>query len=152
MKSGFALKAKAARLFGIAVMIAGFACVLVFVCQSLAGIRLLPDVLPQPSSAWLDASAARLPVRLRNWMPRALPPGLALALVALATMMAGAAITRRQTLVLEELKRETEDRLRRVQQYAGDTDGDGRVEPYIGATVVIDAELVEPRQKIVSIC
>jgi len=152
MKSGLELKTKGARLFGLAVMIAGFGCVLVFVCQSLAGIRFLPDALPQFPGVWLEASAARLPLPLRNWVPRALPPGFALALVALATMMVGAAIARRQTPILDELKRETEDRLRRVQQYAGDIDGDGRVEPYIGATVIIEAEVVEPRQKIVSIC
>src|SRR3954471_7691484 len=152
MRSGFELKARGARLLALAVMIAAFGCVLVFVGQSFAGVRLLPDALPQVPSVWLDASAARLPLALRNWVPRALPPGFALALIALATMMVGGAIARRQTLVLEELKRAAEERLRRVRQYAGDTDGDGRVEPYIGATVIIEAEVVEPRQKIVSIC
>lgn len=152
MKSGLPLKAKAAWLCGLAVLIAGFACVLLFVCQALTGVALLPDVLPQFPTGWLDASAARLPLPLRNWVPRALPPGFALALIALATMMLGAAIARRQTLVMEELKRESEDRLRRVRQYAGEVDGDGRVEPYFDSTVIIDAEIVEPRQKIVSIC
>lgn len=151
MKSGLLPKAKAGWVFGIALLIAGFGCVLVFVCQSFAGLALLPDVLPPLPSAWLDAGAARLPLPLRNWLPRGLPPGFALALLALATMMVGAAIVRRQTAVLEALKRETEDRLRRVQQYTGDVDGDGRVEPYIGATLIIDAE-VEPRRKMVSIC
>ena len=152
MKSGLPLKAKAAWVFGVAVLIAGFGCVLVFVCQSLAGITLLPDVLPQFPSAWLDASASRLPLPLRNWMPRALPPGFVLALIALGSMIAGAAIARRQMVLLAELKREAEDRLRRVQQYSGDVDSDGRVEPYIGSTMIIDAEIVEPRQKSVSIC
>ena len=152
MKSGFLLKPKAAWWVALAVVIAGFAWVLAFVCQSLAGVVLLPDPLPHIPSAWLDASATRLPLPIRNWMPRALPPGFALALLALATMVLGAVIARRQMLALEELKRESEDRLRRVQQYAGDVDGDGRVEPYIGSTLIIDAELVEPRQKIVSIC
>jgi hypothetical protein len=154
MKSGNLqiAKTKAAWLLGLAVVIAGFACVLVFVCQSLVGVALLPDVLPTFPSAWLDASAARLPLPLRNWVPRTLPPGFALALVALGTMMLGAALARRQIVLLEELQREKADRLRRVQQYAGEVDSDGRVEPYIGATVIVDAEIVEPRQKIVSSC
>jgi hypothetical protein len=152
MKSGLPLKAKAGWLFGLAVLIGGFGCVLLFVCQTLMGVALLPDVLPQFPTGWLDMGAARLPLALRNWVPRALSPGFALALVALAAMMLGGAIARRQTRVLEELKRETEDRLRRVRQYAGDVDGEGRIEPYFDSPVIIDAEIVESRQKIVSIC
>ena len=116
MKSGLELKTKGARLFGLAVMIAGFGCVLVFVCQSLAGVRLLPDALPQFPSVWLDASVARLPLPLRNWVPRALPPGFALALIALATMMVGGVIARRQTRFKSRLSRASSPDSRRLEQ------------------------------------
>ena len=143
MRSWFVLDAKAAWSLGLVLVAAGFVCVLAFVCQSLTGMTLLPDAVPQIPAAWLDASAARLPYTWR-WVPRALPSGLAFALGCFAVMMLGAAFARRQVLALEAAKREAEDRQRRVRQYAGAVDSDGRMEPYIGADVtIIDVEAEE---------
>jgi len=130
------LQASAAWKLGFAVVAAGFVGVLLFVAQSLTGAALLPQVLPQVPGAWLDASAALLPFSLR-WLPRTLPVGLAFALVCFAAMLLGAAFARRQVLALEAAKREAEDRQRRVRQYAGEVDSDGRMEPYIGADVTL---------------
>ena len=103
------LLCRAAWLLGLAVVLAGFACVLVFVFQSLAGLALLPDVLPS--------------------VPK-LPSGSSLALAALGAMLVGAAIVRREAGMLAALKRQTEDRLRRIRQYASDVDRYGRLEPH----------------------
>jgi hypothetical protein len=140
MRSSFMLEASVAWKLGFAMVLAGFVCVLLFVGQSLTGVALLPDALPQIPGAWLDASAARLPFSLR-WLPRTLPPGIAFAALCFAVMMLGAAFARRQVALLEAAKRDAEDRLRRVSQYAGEADGEGRIEPYIGADVTfVDAE------------
>lgn len=133
------LWARTAWALGFSVLAIGFVCVLLFVGQTLVGVPLLPDGLPQIPNAWLDASALRMPFPMRNWMPRTLPPGLLAALVGLAVMLLGAAVARRQAALLEAAKRDAEDRLRRVREYAGD--GDGRIEPYIGSGVTfIDLE------------
>ena len=140
MRPWFTLQASAAWRLGFLVVALGFVCVALFVCQSLTGVALLPRTLPQIPGDWLDAGAARLPFSLR-WLPRALPSGLAFALGSFAVMMLGAAFARRQVLALEAAKREAEDRQRRVRQYAGAVDGDGRMEPYIGADVtIVDVE------------
>ncbi|MFN2645892.1 MAG: hypothetical protein ABR570_12960 [Burkholderiales bacterium] len=144
MKSGFVVRAKAAWTFGLVVVLVGFVPVLLFVGQSLAGISLLPDGLPQFPNAWLEALAARLSLAQRIWMPRTLPPGLALAVAGLLAMMLGAVIARRQAAVLEAEKRETEDRLRRVRQYELGGHADGRIDPYIGSPLGIDE--VEPKE------
>jgi hypothetical protein len=136
MNSGFPLRAKAAWTLGFVVVLAAFVPVLLFIAQSLTGLTLLPDGLPQFSNAWLDGFAARLPFSARSWMPRTLPPGLAVALLGLLAMVIGAAIARRQVEVLDAHKRGMEDRLRRVRQYAGGADAlEERIEPYIGAPV-----------------
>ena len=136
MRSGFVLKANAAWTLGFAVVAAGLVGVLLFACQSLTGVALLPAALPHIPGAWLDASAATLPFSLR-WLPQALPQGLAFAVGCVAVMMLGAAFARRQVLALEAAKRDAEDRQRRVRQYAGQVDSDGRMEPYIGSDVTI---------------
>ena len=143
MKSSFVLSAGAVRTLGIAMVVAGFVGVLVFVCQALTGVALLPHA-PQIPAAWLEASAARLPFALRNWMPRALPPGFVFAVVSFAAMLLGAAVVRRQMPALEAAQRDSEDRMRRAREYARDVDADGRIEPYIGADVTfIDVEPTE---------
>jgi hypothetical protein len=143
MRSWFLLEASAAWKLGFAVVAAGFVCVLLFVCQSLTGVALLPQALPHIPDAWLTAGAARLPSSLR-WLPAALPAGLAFAVCAFAVMMLGAAFARRQVFALEAAKREAADRQRRVRQYAGQADSDGRMEPYIGSDVtIVDVEAEE---------
>ena len=146
MRERVVRKARAAWFAGFLIVLAGFAVVVLFVVQSLAGVTLLPQRGPQVPTAWLDVTAKRAPGPLRNVMPRTLPSGLPLGVLALATMMLGARIARRQIPVLEAARLAAEDRLRRARQYAGDEDVDGRIEPYIGSRVadVIDVE-VEPK-------
>ena len=132
----FVLEAGAAWKLGFAVVAAGLVGVLLFVYQTLMGVALLPAQLPHIPGEWLDAGAARLPFSLR-WLPQALPQGLAFAVGCFAVMMLGAAFARRQVLALEAAKRYAEDRQRRVRQYAGQVDSDGRMEPYIGSDVSI---------------
>jgi len=136
MRPWYVRKASAAWKLGLVVVAAGFVCVALFVAQSLSGVALLPASLPQVPGAWLDATAARLPFSLR-WVPEALPQGLAFAIASFVVMMLGAAFARRQVLALEAAKRDAEDRQRRVRQYAGQVDSDGRMEPYIGSEVSI---------------
>jgi hypothetical protein len=146
MREHVVRKARVAWLAGFLIVLAGFAVVVLFVVQSLAGVTLLPQRGPQIPAAWLDVTAKRAPGPLRNVMPRTLPSGLPLGVLALATMMLGARIARRQIPVLEAARLAEEDRLRRARQYAGEQDSDGRIEPYIGSRVadVIDVE-VEPK-------
>lgn len=140
MRSRFALNAGIAWMLGFALVAAGLACVLAFVFQSLTGTVLLPEALPRLPNAWLEASASLLPFSLR-WLPRSLPAGLPFAMACFAAMLLGAALARRQALALEAAKRDAEDRLRRVQQYATAADADGRIEPYIGSDVtIVDVE------------
>ncbi|MBW8907124.1 MAG: hypothetical protein JF611_15935 [Betaproteobacteria bacterium] len=136
MRSWFVLGASAAWKLAFAIVLAGFVCVLAFVCQSLTGLALLPDALPQIPGAWLDATASRLPFAMR-WLPRALPAALPFAIVCFGAMVLAAALARRQTVALEAARRDAEDRQRRVRQYAGEVDSDGRMEPYIGSDVTV---------------
>ena len=136
MRSWFVPGASAAWKLAFAVVLAGFVCVLAFVCQSLMGYTLLPEALPQVPGAWLDAASSRLPFSVR-WLPRALPPALPFAMICFVAMMLGAGLARRQVLALEAARRDAEDRQRRVRQYAGSVDSDGRMEPYIGSDVTV---------------
>jgi hypothetical protein len=144
MRSWFVLSASAAWKLGFALVLAGLACVLAFVFQSLTGTALLPEGLPHIPGGWLDAGASRLPYSLR-WLPRSLPQGLLFALVAFAAMVLGAGLARRQARALEAARRDAEDRLRRVRQYAREVDADGRIEPYIGSddVTLVDVEAEE---------
>jgi hypothetical protein len=146
MREQVVRKARAAWMAGFLIVLAGFAVVVLFVVQSFAGVPLLPQRAPQIPAAWLDLTAKRAPGPLRSWIPATPPSGLPLGVLALATMMLGATIARRQIPLLEAAKLAAEDRLRRARQYAGDPDADGRIEPYIGSRVadVIDVE-VEPK-------
>jgi len=128
-------KAKTAWLLGFAVVLAGFFAVLLFVVQAFLPAGFLPE-LPRMPAVWVDGSLVRMPLHKVVQIPHQLYAGLAVAVFGLLTMLYGARIARSQIPVLEAAKQRTEDRLRRVQQYAGEE----RIEPYIGDTITIDVD------------
>ncbi|TMH43345.1 MAG: hypothetical protein E6H54_11885 [Betaproteobacteria bacterium] len=128
-------RAKTAWLLGFAVVLAGFFAVLLFVVQAFLPAGFLPE-LPRMPAIWVDGSLVRMPLHKVVQIPHQLYAGLAVAVFGLLTMLYGARIARRQIPVLEAAKQRTEDRLRRVQQYAGEE----RIEPYIGDTITIDVD------------
>ena len=132
-------RAKTAWLLGFAVVLAGFFAVLLFVVQAFLPAGLLPE-LPRMPAIWVDGSLVRMPLHKVVQIPHQLYAGLAVAVFGLLTMLYGARIARRQIPVLEAAKQTTEDRLRRVSQYAGEE----RIEPYIGDTITIDVD-AEPK-------
>jgi len=127
-------KAKANWLLGFVVVLAGFSAVLLFVVQAFLPAGLLPE-LPRMPAVWVDGSLVRMPLNKVVQIPPPLYAGLALAVLGLLTMLYGARIAGRQVPVLEAAKQRTEDRLRRVTQYAGE-----RIEPYIGDTITIEPD------------
>jgi hypothetical protein len=139
MAPGMVRRAKAAWLLGFVVVLAGFSAVLLFVVQAFLPAGLLPE-LPRMPAVWVDGSLVRMPLNKVVQIPHQLYAGLAVAVLGLLTMMYGASIARRQVALLEAAKRGSEDRLRRVQQYAGEE----RIEPYIGDTITIDVD-AEPK-------
>jgi len=132
-------KAKAAWLLGLIVLVAGFFAVLVFVVQAFLPATLLPE-LPRLPAVSIEGSLTRMPLNKAIRIPHELYVGLAVAVFGLLTMLGGATIARRQAALLEAAKRGSEDRLRRVQQYAGEE----RVEPYLGDTIIVDVD-AEPK-------
>ena len=132
-------RARAAWLLGFLVVLAGFLAVLVFILQAFLPAGLFPE-LPRMPAVWVGGSLSRMPLHKVVQVPPQLYAGLALAVLGLLTMLYGARIARRQVAMLEAAKQTTEDRLRRVQQYAGEE----RVEPYIGDTITIDVD-AEPK-------
>ena len=132
-------RAKAAWLLGFVVVLAGFFAVLVFILQAFLPAGLLPQ-LPRMPAVWVGGSLSRMPLHKVVQIPPQLYAGLAVAVLGLLSMLYGARIARRQVALLEAAKQTTEDRLRRVQQYAGE----GRIEPYIGDTITVDTD-VEPK-------
>lgn len=128
-------RARAAWLLAFVVVLAGFCAVLLFVLQAFLPAGVLPE-LPRLPAVSIDGSVTRMPLTKVILIPHELYAGLALAGFGLLTMVFGAAIARRQSAMLEAARRGTEDRLRRVQQYAGE----GRIEPYIGDIITIDVD------------
>jgi len=132
-------RARAAWLLGFLVVLAGFLAVLVFILQAFLPAGLFPE-LPRMPAVWVGGSLSRMPLHKVVQVPPQLYAGLALAVLGLLTMLYGARIARRQVAMLEAAKQTTEDRLRRVSQYAGEE----RIEPYIGDTITIDVD-AEPK-------
>jgi hypothetical protein len=132
-------RAKASWLLGFLVVLAGFFAVLIFVLQAFLPASLLPEV-PRLPALRIDGSLARMPLNKVIQIPHQLYAGLAIAAFGLLTMVLGARMARRQIPVLEAAKQKTEDRLRRVSQYAGEE----RIEPYIGDTITVDVD-AEPK-------
>jgi hypothetical protein len=90
------------RLFGVALVLAGFLPVFSFVCRALA---------PQAPLADLAAE-----IRL-TWLPQVLHTELAFALLGVAVMALGAIVVARQRPVLAAARRRKEDAARRIPQY-----------------------------------
>lgn len=103
MSSWIVLKARAGRLLGYGLALAGFVQALLFTCRSLVS-RAIPDPL-----------ADALPQHL----------ALVVALLGVALIALGGLIARRQARTLETQKNRREDARRRVQHYRGST----RIEP-----------------------
>ena len=123
MHSSIVRRAKATRLFGFVVMLAGFVPVLFFLALSIlvsAGTGRVPDMLGQFQGWSTLEKLAPIPSQLQA--------GLMIAVVGFAVMMLGATVARRQTPVLEAAERDRADSLRRAAQYY---DGE-RIEPFIG--------------------
>jgi len=115
------------RFFGIALVVAGLLPIAWFVSRAL-----IPAAKALP-----EFGAIALPVKLA-WIPN--PAGILIGLAGLAVMWLGATLASRQMYILDADRRETEDRQRRVRQYAGE----GRIEPYIGPSFPV-ADDNEPR-------
>jgi hypothetical protein len=126
-------KARAIRLFGAALVFAGFLAVLLFVGHSLV------PAAKQFAPAWLTAD---LSLAVRG-MRIGLDLGLIFAVLGVGAMALGAVIVRSQTASLDALKERQGDRLRRVPLYRDD-----KVEPYIGSGFGPgkDAEWISPAQ------
>ena len=133
-------RARTTWLLGFLVVLAGFFAVLLFVVQAFLPAGVLPQ-LPRVPSVWVDGSVLRMPVDKVIRIPHELYAGLAVAAFGLLTMLLGARIAHRQSAMLEAAKRGTEDRLRRVSQYAG---GEERIEPYVGDIITIEPD-TEPK-------
>lgn len=120
-------RAKALRFFGATLVFTGLVPVAWFVSRMLVpAAKALPEF-----------GAIALPAKLA-WLPN--PTGMLIALAGLAVMWFGATLMSRQLYILDAVKRDAEDRLRRVRQYAGE----GRIEPYIGPQFPITDD-IEPR-------
>jgi hypothetical protein len=118
-------KAKAFRLFGIALTLGGLAAAMVFTAM-LLGHRMLPIPALDPQS-WLPAHP------LLVWLFARVPAALPFALLGGLAAIAGFAIARRQGRIIRIEKARARERLRRVQQYRSDeAPRYERVEPFIG--------------------
>jgi len=130
MNSSIVRRAKAVRLVGLVVMLAGFVPVVLLLAQSTLGV--LPQVQGWPA---LDKLV---------WIPTQLQAWLVTALVGLAVMALGAAIARRQQAILHAAARHREDSQRRARQYSADE----RIEPYIGPGLPGGAPLIRHQETI----
>jgi hypothetical protein len=120
-------RAKTARKFGIGLMATGVLPIAWFIASS------LHPALPAMPSTWV-AGEALLPLHRVPWLSH--PIGLVYALASLALVWLGATIVARQKAVFEAESRDIEDRMRRVREYGSD----GRIEPFIGSPISIDAD------------
>lgn len=112
-------RARAAEVFGIMLVLAGFLPALVFALGSLVPAAEASAMLGLfPEIPWLDARKIR-------WAPHA---GVAFAIAGLALMLLGAAIARRQQPIFDAMQARREDARRRAHLY-GATE---RVEPTLG--------------------
>lgn len=129
MSSWFVHVARMARLFGIVLVLAGFAPVLLFSLGVLLPAEEAPavlDLLPAIPSDWLSTAEAWLRAHKIRWSPQA---GLVFALPGILVMGLGAAIAKSQAPVLHANRARNEDARRRVPQYRGVTE---RQEPTLG--------------------
>lgn len=116
-------RARAARVVGIALLLAGFAPVLVFAIGSLLPAAQTSAALPFfPELPWLAAFEQWLHSRRVRWSP---PSGLVYALPGLALMFLGAALAHAQRPALEAERARKADARRRAHLYGGGQ----RIEP-----------------------
>lgn len=120
MNSSIVRRARAGRLFGFIVVLAGFVAVLPFIAQSVLGsvatVAALAEIHGWPAFGRLTG------------IPTELHAALVVAMVGFAAMMLGARMARRQGTVLESAARHRQDSLRRARHYQ---DAE-RIEPFIG--------------------
>jgi hypothetical protein len=114
-------RARLARKFGMALIVAG-----------LAAIAWLVAAFFNPVVPTLPSIETLAPLHRAPWMPN--PSMLLFSLAGLAMIWLGASIIGRQKAIFEADRRETEDRLRRVREYGGE----GRFEPYIGSPITFE--------------
>jgi len=124
MKSAVIRRAQLARIFGLALMLAGLAPIIWLALNS-AG--------PGPIEPW--APLRRLPTLAYSSLV-----ALVVSLPGLALMWLGATLAARQKDVLEANRREKQDRLRRMREYGREE----RVEPFIGSPLTLEEDR-EPR-------
>jgi hypothetical protein len=120
MKSAVIWRAHLARIFGLALMLAGLAPIIWLALNS---------VHSMPIEPW--APLHRLPTLAYSSLL-----ALVVSLPGLGVMWLGATLAARQKDVLEASKRAKQDRLRRMRQYVRDE----RVEPFIGSPMTIDVD------------
>jgi hypothetical protein len=138
MNSSNVRRAKAARLFGFLVMLAGLMPILWFVAQSVLmslGTGRAPGVLLQ-FDGWPALERLAL-------IPHQLHAGFVIAVMGFAVMMLGATLARRQVPVLEAAARRRAEGLRRAAQYY---DGE-RIEPFIGPGLPGGAQLIGHQER-----
>jgi len=119
---------RAARLLGIALVLAGFLPVLLFSLGSLlpvAEASEMLDLLPALPSVWLNTAEAWLRAHRILWAPQA---GLVFAVPGVLVMRLGAAIAKRQAPALDAMHARKQDARRRVPLYRQTE----RVEPTLG--------------------
>ncbi|HXU42771.1 MAG TPA: hypothetical protein VN675_10635 [Burkholderiales bacterium] len=122
---------RAARLLGIALVLAGFLPVLLFSLGSLlpvAEASEVLDLLPALPPVWLSTAEVWLRAHRILWAPQA---GLAFAVPGVLVMMLGAGIAQRQAPALHAMHARKEDARRRVPLYRQME----RVEPTLGPEI-----------------
>ncbi|MGQ0546867.1 MAG: hypothetical protein ACT4P3_16290 [Betaproteobacteria bacterium] len=124
------MKAKAVRLFGIAMAAAGFVAVLYY--GALFAWR--KGWLPQ--FPWLEPRASLPAGELATLVLARVDVGLVIAALGVVALLAGVLTAMRQTAWLRAEARRREDGLRRVRQYRADEGRcpyDSRLEPFLGS-------------------
>ena len=124
MKPAVIRRAQLARIFGLALMLAGLAPIIWLALNS---------VHSAPIEPW--EPLRRLPTIAYSSLV-----ALVVSLPGLAIMWFGATLAARQKDVLEAHRREKQDRLRRTRQYGREE----RVEPFIGSPLTLEEDK-EPR-------
>lgn len=118
--SSIARRARAGWLLGIALLLAGFLPVVLFVGGSLLpaaeaapALNLYPEIPPE----WANKAERWLKARRIHWRPGPEHAGLAFAALGFLVMLLGAAIVKYQAPRLDAARRKKQDALRRAQQY-----------------------------------
>ena len=120
-------RARLAWLLGFALVLIGFAPVVLFALGSLVqGAEASSMLGVFPDLPWLDTAGIWLHSRRIKWSP---PPGLLFSLLGLGTMYLGAFVAGSQKARLDAMRLRREDARRRAPLYGG---GGARIEPTLG--------------------